>query len=342
MKTVQYGKWKIEVDVEKTKEYYNSYVSNDNQANRNFAEYCKNLSKDEKAFFEAFGIIPEKCEIEHIGANKKKEFPCGGYYLICGKYIEAPKMELLTVEEFVQNGCADEREDPRINVGIFQFAFQCEDDEFNRIPEDMPSGFICVRFWCEEMKWLLSEKPEVMMFEQPKFWEIFKKFKIWLDWKKSEAMMFKETRNEFIKTFQRLGIKYMELNKREYRKYKKNWVSFYSPKDADRKDQKEIKKICLSKKMGTPFLWHLFTYEFLKPEENASELFDVADKKICVFLSNLEEIGFIISGADGLTSEVVSNFIDVTMFSLDFSWTYCQTHEEYIGPFFYKCKGLAS
>ena len=71
MNTVQYGDWKIAVDVDKTKEYYNTYKTNDNQANRNFAEYCKNLTEEEKAFFDAFGIDPVCCEIEHIGVDKK-------------------------------------------------------------------------------------------------------------------------------------------------------------------------------------------------------------------------------------------------------------------------------
>ena len=55
MNTVQYGDWKIAVDIDRTKEYYNTYEKNDNQANRNFAEYCKDLTVEEKAFFDALG-----------------------------------------------------------------------------------------------------------------------------------------------------------------------------------------------------------------------------------------------------------------------------------------------
>ena len=50
MKTVKYGDWKIAVDIEKTKEFYSNYVINDTQANRNFAEYCKNLLRKRRAF----------------------------------------------------------------------------------------------------------------------------------------------------------------------------------------------------------------------------------------------------------------------------------------------------
>ena len=50
MEIVRYGEWEIAVDVEKTKEYYKSYISKKNQANRNFAEYCKVMPSEDKAF----------------------------------------------------------------------------------------------------------------------------------------------------------------------------------------------------------------------------------------------------------------------------------------------------
>ena len=96
MKTVQYGDWKIAVDVDKTKQYYSDYEKNDNQANRNFVKYCENLTSEEAAFFDAFGIDPTCCEVEHIGTDRKGNFPCGGFYLVCGKYFEYPPEELIT------------------------------------------------------------------------------------------------------------------------------------------------------------------------------------------------------------------------------------------------------
>ena len=151
MNTVKYGKWEIAVDIDKTREYYKSYVLNESQANRSFAEYCKVMSVEERAFFDSREITPECCEIEHVGVNKKNEFPCGGYYLICGRYMSYPKEELLTVDDLIEKDFEDDREDPRVDIGLFQFDFQCEDYEFKEIPEDMPDGFICVRFWCENM-----------------------------------------------------------------------------------------------------------------------------------------------------------------------------------------------
>ena len=84
MKTVKYGDWKIAVDIEKTKEFYSNYVINDTQANRNFAEYCKNLTAEEKGFFDSFGITPECCDIHHNGVNNNaKSIHLINYIISC-------------------------------------------------------------------------------------------------------------------------------------------------------------------------------------------------------------------------------------------------------------------
>ena len=335
MKNVEYGKWKIAVDIEKTKEYYRNYVINENQAHRNFSEYCKVMSSEEKAFFESFGIVPECCEIEHIGVSKKKEFPCGGYYLICGRYLKYPVEEIITVEELAENDFVDDREDPRINIGLFEFDFQCEEHIFKNIPEDIPEGFICVRFWCENMRWLLNEKPnaDMIMYELPRFWELGRIIKEKKEAKKQRAFDLQERKQAFKTAFEKLGIGYSELNGKEIKAYKKNWVAAFSPKDADKK---EIKKLCLSMKKYTPFLWHMFSFEFLSSEENPKESYNNANKASCVIISNVDEIGFSITNAEKLTADMLDVFIDTTVSSTDFSWTYCKTHEDMCGPYYYK------
>ena len=138
--------------------------------------------------------MPECCEIEHIGVNKKKEFPCGGYYLICGRYLKYPEEELISVEELAENDFKDDREDPRISIGRFEFDFQCEDYIIKNIPEDIPEGFICVRFWCENMRWLLDEKTnaDMIMYEPPRFWEIGKMLKEKSKAKQQKTLYLKE------------------------------------------------------------------------------------------------------------------------------------------------------
>lgn len=335
MKPVKYGEWEIAVDIEKTREYYKNYVLNENQANRNFSEYCKAMPDEEKSFFESFGIAPECCEIEHIGVSKKKEFPCGGYYLICGRYLKYPEEELITVEELIENNFDDDRNDPRINIGLFEFDFQCEEHIIKNIPEDIPEGFICVRFWCENMRWLLNEKPEayMIMYESPRFWEISRIIKEKREAKRQQALDLEERKQEFKDIFAKLGIEYSELSRKETDEYKQNWVSAFSPEGAD---EKAIERVCLSRRKFTPYLWHLFSFEFLSSEENPKEAYNNTNKAECVIISNVDEIGFTVTNADGLVADILDEFIDVTVSSTDFSWTYCKTHECMCGPYYFK------
>lgn len=335
MKIVQYGDWKIAVDIDKTMQYYDRYEKTDNQANRNFAEYCKNLSADEKAFFDAFGIDPVCCEISHCGADKKGNFPCGGYYFICGKYLEHPPENLITVEELAAKNFIDDRPDPRIYLGLFQFDFQCEDYEINGIPEDMPEGFICINFWCEDMKWLLSEKPEVIMYEPPRFWEIHKKIKQRIDARKMQIADLEETKAEFESFFEKESIKAEPLSKKEIKAHKKEWINRFSPADADIKN---IEKLCLKSRKYNTYLWHIFSFEFLNcvTNEEAEKLFDKENKLACILVNNEDNIAYRLENAQSLTAQMLKQFVDVTITAADFSWTYSETHEGMCGPYFYK------
>ena len=333
--TVHYGDWKISVDIDRTKEYYNAYERNNNQANRNFAEYCKNLTTEEKSFFDAFCIDPTCCEIEHIGSDKKGNFPCGGYYFVCGEYLEYPSEELITIEELAENDFIDDRSDPRVYVGKFQFDFQCEDYEIKDIPEDIPEGFICIRFWCGEMKWLLSEKPQEMMYEPPRFWEIHRIIKEKIDNKKQQVLDLEETKLELLHFFENLNIKSQSLDKKEIKEYKKEWINKFATTDVN---IKEIKKLCLNSRKYTSFLWHIFSFDYLNGEngEKAKTLFDQENKKSCVIVSNVDDIAYHLENAENITAELLEQFIDVTITASDFSWTYTKTHEDMCGPYFYK------
>lgn len=335
MNVVQYGDWKIAVDVDKTKQFYDRYEKTDNQANRNFAEYCKNLSADEKAFFDAFGIDPVCCEIRHCGTDKKGNSPCGGHYFICGKYLEHPPENLITVEELAAKNFIDDRPDPRIYLGLFRFDFQCEDYEINGIPEDMPEGFICINFWCEDMKWLLSEKPEVIMYEPPRFWEIHKKIKQYIDIRKMQIAHLEETKAEIESFFEKENIKAEPLSKKGIIAHKKEWIRRFSPANAE---IKKVEKLCLKSREYSTFLWHIFSFEILNcvTNEEAEKLFDKENKLACILVNNEDNIAYRLESAQSLTAESLKQFLDVTITATDFTWTYSKTHEEYCGPYFYK------
>ena len=335
MKVVRYGDWEIAVDVDRTKQYYKNYNTINNQANRNFAKYLKDLTPEEKDFFNSLEIDPSCCEIEHIGLNNKGDFPCGGYFLVCGEYLKTPPENILTFEELVKNNFVDNRPDTSIYIGIFKFNFQCQDYIFKNIPENMPDGFICIQFWCEEMKWLLNEKPEKAQNNPHSAWDIHKNIKEKIDIKQEQSDWVLEEKLEFSRFFEKLNINATLLSNKELEEYKKEWVDRLSPKDAN---IRKIRKLCVKNKRYTTYLWHLFSFNFLNCEigDNANTLFDKTQKGSCVIVSNIDDLAYKLENAESLTVESLEQFIDVTITADDFSWTYSKTHESMCGPYFYK------
>lgn len=334
MQIVQYGDYKIEVDIEKTRKYYDKFTIPNTQANKNFAEYCKIMSVDERKFFEAFGINPLCCHIDHCGVTKNKEIPCGGQYYICGKYLECPPENLISVEELMANNFVDNRLDTRIHIGMFQFDFQCPEHEINDIPQNIPEGFICVDFWCEEMKWYLNEEPEIYAYEPPKFWEIHKIIKSKKEDRKQELEIICEQKTECEKLFESLGVSYTEMSKKELKLYKEKWVAEFALSNAN---IREIKKVCLDSRKYKTYLWNLFSFRFLeaKTEEEANELFNKEQPQSCVFINNWINIAYRLTNSKRLTAEILESLYDVTITAEDFVWTYSKTHEDMEGPYFY-------
>ncbi len=60
------GKWQIEVDAEKTKEYYASLPVPDTQSARNFRKIIDSFTEEERAFFDTFCIDLIKLNVEGI------------------------------------------------------------------------------------------------------------------------------------------------------------------------------------------------------------------------------------------------------------------------------------
>lgn len=316
MKTVRYGNREIEVDIEKTRLYYAIYNIQISQANKNFAEYCKSLSDEEKAFFDSMGIDPLCCDVQGLGLTKKNEYPCYGFYFVCGKYLKYPP-------ELMANNFVDDCPDPRINIGGFQFDFRCEDD--------MPEGYICIRFICEHMKWYLKEQCETTLHEMPKPQVIHKRLQDIIGAEIFQIEILEERKQKFNEVFKKLGISAVPMTVCELRKYKNDWVNAFAPEGADIED---IKDMCISAR----YLWHIFSFDALEcqQEQEARERYDAQKKQSCVLLSNIDPLGYRLENAEKLTAEVLAQFIDVTVTANDFSWTYSKTHEYDCGPYFYK------
>ena len=161
---IQYGEWKINADIIKTRMYYYSFEAPKDQFSRNFQAYCDRLSREEREFFNAFGIDPKCAYIQSLGMSSRKTAPCGGYYYIFGRYEGTPVQPEISVYELMENGFAKIR-DNSFKIGAFRFEFQLPSDPNSDIPEGMPENCICLRFWCEDMQWLLSEKCEKTLKE---------------------------------------------------------------------------------------------------------------------------------------------------------------------------------
>lgn len=334
IKTLVYGQWTIEVDVKKTREYYANFEIEDSQAHRNFAAYCENLSEEEKQFFDDFGINPLCCRIEHIGASRKGEFPCGGKYPFFGKYIEKPKSSVVSVgsvfkREFEVTG-------PGVSVyaGIFKFDFMADPIELNEVAEELPEGAQCIEFWCEDMKWQLDEPCEDMMYEEPKPWQLGLKLGDRLNEIKGRKKYREETKRAVEAILDQQGIAYKALTKNETEEHKKIWVNAFSPAGSDRS---QIRKLCLKNRGAGVFLWHMFSFEILDAEEGpaANVLFDEAKKGGCILIENTCDAAYAVKDASKLTSAILQQLTDVTVTSRDFLWTYSKTHEEMCGPYYW-------
>lgn len=332
MAIVKYGQWVVDVDLERTKRFYaDMKINGSSRVYRNFAKYCESLDESERAFFDSLAINPLACDVEAVGCFKKM-LPCSGHYYVFGKYISAPTEVVATVDELIESDFSLEIPDPAINAGIFRFDFQNPANEFCDIPDDMPEGCICINFFCDEMPWLLAEKCRYNNIAPVRFWEFRRKLKYMVADRKCRREDLKRTEHEAETRFLNAGIHFEKMNKNEVRNYKREWLKAFAPHGVSKK---ELSKVCLA---GGCFLWHLFSYKFVEAcnGEHAQELFDNQNKSSAVLIDNVNNLGYRVTDISALTSAFFEDWIDVTVTSADFSWTFSKTHEATIGPYYYK------
>jgi hypothetical protein len=332
-----FGEWVLEVDVDATRAYYESFkVDEKSQCWRNYAKHCENLLPEEKDFFDSLSIIPPHCHVTTIGLDKDRSYPTFGAYFVIGRFISKPEEILWTVEKLEAHGFEDDRPDNRLNIGRYTFDFQDPDSPFSSIPDDMPEGAVCFEFSAESIPWLLDEKCEEKMYYPPRWWQFVKKAKE----RKREKELYKKDLLSLTQTlndmFSSCTIKATELMGKETVDYMQQWFKNIVPADK----QEEAKDHCFPTRDFGAFLWHAFSYEYAPclTESDAEAAFDAADKSACVLLMNNEKIGYVLENAECLTASIVNEFNDIIITSKDFSWTYTHTHEEYCGPYFASIK----
>ncbi len=339
MKIVKCANCIIEVDIEKTKEYYRNFKVLDTQGNRNYQKYCETMSAEEREFFDTFGVDPACCNVVHFGFSRKKTLCCDGQYVICGRYLEYPKNEWILLDDFVANGLETDNPTPDTIVGGFWFSFKDKEEEWEKEDPDesyveIPEGFIKFSFEYEELPWLLKEKCEEKEWEPPRFWEIHRKLKDKIDEKRDLIELEKETAEWIENLFDENSIKAERLTKKETDKFKRCWIEAFAPEDANKK---EIKANCYTSRKYSTYLWHLFSFEYVKAqEEKADDLYNEQDKTCCYVLSSCEDLAYRVENAEKLDADFFDEFEDVVITASDFSWTYAKTHEDYLGPYFYK------
>ena len=302
MKDIKYGQWVITVDVEKTKEYYASYSRPKDRSAQNFELYLGDITAEEKEFFDSFGVDIMSCYVETkcLKLKNEEQWICKGEFPVCVENIVYPYEYSLPIEEVIERYQAGTLDDDQIRIGRFRIVFSCN----KRSSVFMPEGFVCFEFFCDDIKWLIDEELEELSYEE-------------------------ERKQHFNEAFERLGIKATPLDIESIEAFREDWVNAYAP---PKKNIKKIKRFC------EDYLWHIFSFGFLEcdEEEIASEKYNKQDKSQCVFLSNLDDIAYLIENVDALTAKILEQFIDVTVTSTDFAWTYVKTHEGNCGPYFYK------
>jgi len=302
MKVIEYGQWKITVDVEKTKEYYKGCSRPESRSAKNLKLNLGALTDEEKCFFDSFGVDILSCyvEIKCFESEKEEHWLCKGEFPVCVESIVYPDEYFLPIDEVVERYQAGTLADEPIRIGRFRIEFSDEE----RSAVFMPEGFVCFEFFCDNINWLLDDPVDK------------------IDYRERELQHYYET-------FSRLGIKACEIDKDLIDPYRNEWVeAFASPK----KNIKKIKNVC------SMYIWHIFSFGFLGcfEEDEAAESYDAQNKNECVFISNISDVAFVLEDARALTAKILNQFIDVTITAKDFSWTYCKTHECDCGPYFYK------
>ncbi|MBQ3528607.1 MAG: DUF4275 family protein [Clostridia bacterium] len=302
MKPFNFGQWGFKIDVEKTKEYYKEYNRPKTDADRNFYENYKDLSAEEKEFFDSFGIDVFSClkETICIKTNETEMLNCKVYCPVCAESVSIPDIYSLPVEEIIDchiKGILDEQDE---RVGRFRIDLSGN----GRCPCFLPEGFICFVLYCDEIKWLLPGEPVKSDYDE----------------------MHKQHYEE---AFSRLGINVTPLDRDTVAQLKTEWMNALSKKSKNQNKAKRLSEDCI---------WHIFSFGLLRcdDEEVASRQYDNQNKYSCVFLSNIDDVGYRIENADALSAEILDQFIDVTVIASDFSWTYVKTHECDFGPYFCK------
>lgn len=144
MKTVYLQDWILKIDVEKTKEYYDSITVEDGcdcDYCKNYIKACETFSKEVTDFYTMLGIEPRKeGEFMEFETDTDKHLYMGFYHLV-GEIVKRP------------NKGADKWDDANIiKIGNVKFTFT---DKLDLVPDNFPKPVIQLGFEVM-LPWLLE------------------------------------------------------------------------------------------------------------------------------------------------------------------------------------------
>lgn len=147
MKRIQLSNWIIDIDAEKTKEYYDGIRVEDGcdcAYCRNYIKGCETFSEKVLEFYRMLGIDPRKeGEFMEFEATADDEHLYMGFYHLVGEIVKEP---------------SDKREkwDDLNIIKIYNMKFTFNKD-LDLVPEDFPKPVIQLEFEVM-LPWLLDEK----------------------------------------------------------------------------------------------------------------------------------------------------------------------------------------
>ena len=121
----------------------------------------------------------------------------------------------------------------------------------------------------------------------------------------------------------------VEVLEREGKALREQWEE----KFAGILSRKQKRKIYLDQ-----HLWHLFSYEQVEhlSGREAEEAFDATLKKTCFVFYQRDDEALKLTDASALKAKVFEDENDIYIMDDRMTWTYVHTHEDDLGPYFYR------
>lgn len=352
MAIFEFGEYKIDIDVEKTKKYFEEIEMNECQANRNFQKYVNELMNDnEKAFFASLHIDLSKVDICYGLLSKNKKWTCNMQTYIIGEFLSYPETDYMTLDEVREQGIEILKniESNVITVGNFLVHIYTP-DEYDNISDDYKNS-IYVELDVIDIPWLLDEKcKDKEASETAEF--LYYHFKYAIHFIPNLIRKIKERNIEkktLIKELEKLkgkcNFSYEILSNSNMKEYKKLWVNNIFPRNADEETREKVYEVCLPHKKYETFLWNIFSFNIVESLENPTKEFEKIRKNNCtLILESCNHTCVKIKNAEHLTDRDiidlcnnVAGWCDFVITADDFAWTYSRTHEDgWCGPYFYR------